>query len=312
MLTTEYLSAGANDIRLDSARDELGAHESSDPRTRHALVCAHPGHELCVHGWLTRARPQVFTLTDGSGRAGTPRLHHTTRVLADAGARPGAIYGRFADAELYRALLAGNSGLFIALAEELAEVFAREHFESAAGEACEGYNPLHDLCRFVLDAAISIARREHAHHVANYEFTLIGRQDAGPDAAHPDALRFTLDDGEFARKLAAMRACPELASEVNAGLDGTGLQALRSFGEVSAEVEALLGDLGEAAFRIECLRPASVSGTSAEKWLLKGAPFYEKFAEQLVQFGLYREVIRYREHVLPVAEALRQRSGMND
>ena len=34
------------------------------------LFVAHPGHELCVHGWLEIARPKVFVLTDGSGRSG--------------------------------------------------------------------------------------------------------------------------------------------------------------------------------------------------------------------------------------------------
>src|SRR5207302_1404403 len=30
-----------------------------------ALLVAHPGHELRVHGWLERERPLVFVLTDG-------------------------------------------------------------------------------------------------------------------------------------------------------------------------------------------------------------------------------------------------------
>ncbi|HEX8245140.1 MAG TPA: hypothetical protein VF541_16635, partial [Longimicrobium sp.] len=47
-----------------------------------ALVVAHPGHELRVYGWMERARPLVFVLTDGSGSGSEGRLESTTGVLA--------------------------------------------------------------------------------------------------------------------------------------------------------------------------------------------------------------------------------------
>jgi hypothetical protein len=34
-------------------------------------------------------------------------------------------------------------------------------------------------------------------------------------------------------------------------------------------------------------------------------PYYEEYGEKRVAEGKYGEVIRYREHVLPLAEALR-------
>src|SRR5262245_62950864 len=82
---------------------------------RSALVIAHPGHELRVHGWLEQTRPLVFVLTDGSGGAGRPRIDSTARVLERVGAKPGAIFGRFADRELYAAILAGDHDVFTAL-----------------------------------------------------------------------------------------------------------------------------------------------------------------------------------------------------
>jgi len=72
-----------------------------------ALVIAHPGHELRVHGWLEKARPLVFVLTDGSGRSGLPRLNSTRKVLLDAGAKTGPIFGRFTDAETYASIPRG-------------------------------------------------------------------------------------------------------------------------------------------------------------------------------------------------------------
>jgi hypothetical protein len=38
-------------------------------------------------------------------------------------------------------------------------------------------------------------------------------------------------------------------------------------------------------------------------------PYYEEYGEKRVAEGKYGEVIRYREHVLPLAEALRQTVG---
>ena len=65
-----------------------------------ALIVAHPGHELRVHGWLEAVQPTVYVLTDGSGRASQSRLASTMRLLQQARAQRGAIYGRFSDREL--------------------------------------------------------------------------------------------------------------------------------------------------------------------------------------------------------------------
>src|SRR5207249_332417 len=82
---------------------------------RPALFVGHSGHELCLHGWLSRARPAVFVLTDGSGCSEAPRLAWTTRLLRQCGALPCAPYGRFADADIYRALLGGEYAALLAL-----------------------------------------------------------------------------------------------------------------------------------------------------------------------------------------------------
>ena len=47
---------------------------------RAALVVAHPGHELRVHGWLEVARPVVCVSTDGSGHGALAVLHGSRTV----------------------------------------------------------------------------------------------------------------------------------------------------------------------------------------------------------------------------------------
>src|SRR2546428_12628279 len=123
-----------------------------------ALVIAHPGHELRVHGWLELTRPKVFILMDGSGSSGRSRLASTTRILSQVGAEPGPIYGRLTDLMFYSAVLNHDPNVFINLAEELAEAFIQAEVQYVAGDATEGYNPAHDICRLLIDTAVEMAK----------------------------------------------------------------------------------------------------------------------------------------------------------
>src|SRR5437868_7875625 len=84
---------------------------------RAALVIAHPGHELCLYGWLKLVRPLVFVLTDGSGHTGNSRIERTTSILKELGAETGSFYGRFSDVVIYEALLHHQFDLFVNLAQ---------------------------------------------------------------------------------------------------------------------------------------------------------------------------------------------------
>src|SRR3954454_11266423 len=112
--------------------------------SRVVLVVAHPGHELRVYGWLERERPEVFVLTDGSGSSGQSRVSSTVETLRRAGARPGSVFGRFSDRELYEVVLEGRTAVFTELARELAGAFVERGVEVVAADALEGYNPSHD------------------------------------------------------------------------------------------------------------------------------------------------------------------------
>ncbi|MBI1918392.1 MAG: hypothetical protein HYS12_27185 [Planctomycetes bacterium] len=261
----------------------MAAEPNSRPRAgggeRAALVIAHPGHELRVHGWLEQARPEVFVLTDGSGHTGRSRLASTSRLLARAGARPGGIYGRLTDRDLYAALLDGQLDVFVRLAVELGEALARSEIDCVVGDAAEGYNPAHDVCRLVVDAAVVLAGRHRGQRPASYDFPLTQSPEACPDALPCAALHYRLDEIAFARKVAAAADYPELAGEVDA--------ALRAW--------------GRDVFRTECLRlvPSAPVRAAAET-----EPFYERHGATRVESGRYPRVLRYREHVLPLVRAL--------
>jgi hypothetical protein len=254
--------------------------DSSNPNT-FAIVVAHPGHELAVYHWIEMHRPIYCCLTDGSGGGAASRLSSTTRLLDHVGASIGPIYGRYPDTLVYRLLLGGRVDVFVALARELAAALAEAGVDCVAGDAVEGFNPTHDVCRLIVDGAVEILRRRTGREVRNYEFVL----DGPPDAAGPGSVIVRLDDAALERKLAAARDYPEMR----------------------AEVEAALGRYGRQAFAVECLRPAAM--TSQTSRFEQERPDYERFGERRVKEGRYSEIIRYRDHVRPVAMAIEAALG---
>lgn len=244
------------------------------------LVVGHPGHELRVFGWLTTARPMVHVLTDGSGSDGAPRIASTTALLESAGAEPGAIYGRMSDREIYRAILERDHARFIALAEELAAEIVVHNIESVAGDAVEGFNPSHDACRYVINAAVRLASAASGRTITSYAFPLENAPDAGPNGVRDRAVRIDLDDAMLQRKL----------------------QAARAYNELRPEVERSLERFGTEPFRTEYLWPVDLS--DPYDWDPHRIPFYESYGAERVASGAYEHVVTFREHVKPLADAL--------
>jgi len=290
-----------------------------------ALVVAHPSHELRLHGWLEQTRPCVCVLTDGAGRSGEPRLTRTTEVLARAGATQGAIYGRFTDLEVYSAILNGDADLFERVVEHLAEMFVEKRIDYVVGDAAEGYSVTHDICRIMIGAAVEMAERSYGHRVRNFDFMVVGPPDECADELRERAMWLQLDDDVFNRKVdAALNYTPELATDVEAALAGEPFRGVLRFsqpqlaGQVDVEVSTAMHaepELKEKfrgmidgvpldAFRVECLRP--VDNESGTHWTTK--PFYELYGEKLVAAGRYQKVIRYEEHMLPLARAIRAKA----
>jgi AcrR family transcriptional regulator len=242
-----------------------------------AIVVAHPGHELVVHHYMEVHRPLYFCLTDGSGGNAASRLASTTDLLARVGARTGSIYGRFSDKELYRLLLDGRADVFVELLNELATSLIDAGIESVAGDAMEGFNPGHDVCRVLIDSAVAMVEARTGRALENFEFAVHNNPATDTEGA---LVRLDLDDDAFERKIAAAMAYREITDDVQDALDR----------------------FGREAFAVECLRPSSTRAM-LERFETT-PPSYESIGEGRVRDGRYREVVRYREHVAPVFRAL--------
>jgi len=256
------------------------------PDARAALVIGHPGHELRVFHWLEVTQPSVFVLTDGSGRSGRSRLASTTRILEQTGGRPGAFYGKLSDSDAYAAILNRDADLFADCARQLARHFMDERIDYVVGDALEGYNPVHDLCRLIIGLAVEIANRSARLKIANYDFSLAGHPIGPPEANGRQGIRLQLDDDSMTRKLAAAAG----------------------YTEIGFDVQEAIGKHTVEAFRVECLRPVS-NCDRGDRFLIE-PPYYEQYGAQQVAAGHYREVIHYRKHFLSLASSLWQNLGV--
>lgn len=262
---------------------------SSPTTQKAALVIAHPGHELRVHQWLDLVKPVVFVLTDGSGRTGKSRLPSTTRVLVDAGARAGRIYGRFTDAELYQIIRRGDLAPLLRVMRELSEALSELAVDYVVGDALEGFNPSHDLCRFLINGAAWLIRKETGRELRNFDFLLDGDPKAflsSKDSSEP-LMRIGLDERALDRKLAAAHGYTELR----------------------AETESALKRFGPQAFSTELLRPV-VDWRQGLDQMDQEPPYYEIFGERQVRAGFYDDVIRYRAGLRPLVNSLWNQAGL--
>ncbi|HET7435687.1 MAG TPA: hypothetical protein VFN10_13345 [Thermoanaerobaculia bacterium] len=266
---------------------------------RCAVLVAHPGHELVIHEFVSRSHPLVAVLTDGSGNTGESRLDSTTRVLEAAHAQPTSFYGGFTDAQCYAALLSGDADLFIGMAESLADVLVASRIEMVAGDASEGWNPIHDIWRTVLNTAVALTSDRLGRPVRNLEFLLFGSHAAAASSCSSDAIVMRLDEAAYERKLASSSAYSELHAEVAAAINGTTSSIVAS-PTLSAELDRRLGGLNGDSYRVELLRPAGAAEMS------DGPRVYELYGEMMVAAGRYREAIRHDRHLAPIEAALQQ------
>lgn len=244
---------------------------------RAALIVGHPGHELRVWGWMRAVRPVVAVLTDGGGHAEQSRLHLSADLCREARASISPHFGMTTDTAMYTAILTGDMDTFLTMADRLAVWLMDERVDLVAGDAAEGYNPTHDVCRLVVDRAARLAGAER--RVENWAFLLTG----SPVPASPGEswTCFELDAEGLAAKIEAGR---RYAAAVGGTLLG--------------EIDGLLTRFGHAAFGREYFQPAEPRVRSSD------SPFYETYGERQVALGRYRHVIRLADHVQPIADAL--------
>jgi hypothetical protein len=172
--------------------------------------------------------------------------------------------------------------------QELAASFIEHGIEYVAHDAIQGYNPSHDLCWHLAGTTSLLASNTIGRTIRMFDFPLTGRPDACPKELRDKSLFVALDDAALQRKLAAAEGYPEL----------------------KAEVDAAREKFGDALFATECLRPTANAAPHLED--TDEVPFYEKHGEARAASGYYADVIRRREHLLPLARRLWQTAAQTE
>lgn len=252
-----------------------------DLRMPVSLVVAHPGHELLAYGWLTKIKPLVFVVTDGSGRDSAPRIVASARLLAGGLGRRAAVFGRWTDRELYDALYEGRFEPFLALRDELVETWCAEQVQTVICDAYERRILMHDVVQITASAAVAAAaRRGVAIDLLELPIYL-GPLDARPGDP-PLAASLAITNEVLAQKIEAARAYESAV--------------------VRHEVEEFLRLRTAEGFRVESLLrsiPRTPNELDSEP-----RPAWEAHGERLMREGVYDRVIRLREHLVPLARAL--------
>jgi hypothetical protein len=252
-------------------------------RFHRALILSHPGHELRILGWLAAYRPLVIILTDGTGHGDRPRIELSRKLVDEAGGQASELFGNLTDRQLYQAILTRDLPFFLNLRDQITRVLKGHHIDVVAGDSIEGYNPSHDLCRCLIDVSLFELQKTSRRTVLNYEFPLAGHPAAWSNEAN--AVCHRLGDGERRWKLGKIRS---YANAVG--------------GQLLAEVEETLAKFGEKVLAEEWLTPAQ-SALSLNRFE-ETPPYYERYGNQQVASGHYQDLIRYREHLLPITATL--------
>jgi hypothetical protein len=224
---------------------------------------------------MTAAKPLVHILTDGSGHQQQGRADATAALVASVGARAATPFAPLTDAAIYRAMMDGDTALFCDLLDRLTDSLVRSDVDLVVGDAREGFNPAHDICRALIDRAVALAGARLGRGVLNYAVRLTDWDMAVAPPHDGACVHLELSDELFGAKLAAALAYGALGDEV--------ARALTS---------------GADRFRTECLVELPRRETFDE------LPHYETVGRERVQQGIYKQALLYREHVLPVMRAI--------
>ena len=229
---------------------------------------------------MLRTRPLVFVLTDGSANRGFAVSDHSRKVLTERGIAIGSVFGAYPDRVFYEHIRKLDFSFFRGLASLLSEELADESVETVAGDAIEGFNPTHDLCRLIINAGILVANSRRKTPLKNLDFALDGPVFDPAHIGRTDLVTMKLSKDETDEKIRVARGYPGIQSDID--------RAIKAF--------------GEHTFAEECLRPTGLERLYQQ--LHDQKPAYERYGEERVRDGLYSFVIRYTEHLQPIQKDL--------
>lgn len=251
-----------------------------DPARRAALVIAHPAHEIRVLHWLSRVRPHVYILTQGSRSGADSARRQASELLITAqGATIAETWGGAWDRDLYDMLLDGQYAKLLQWADELTADFVARAVDLVVADSWQHYNVAHDITYALARLAVQRARQALGRDITLVTYPVV------PSALAPGA--------PSASTLATFRLSPEAIATKNA--------TIGSIPGIATESAEINGAEGEHAHVFETFHSASPLASLLQT--PRQTPLYEVFGEDRVRAGIYTDVVRW-PHLLRACEVL--------
>ena len=250
------------------------------PGVNTAIIIGHPAHGLRVHRFLEIYKPFFYIITDGSGSSGNSKVGNAVDIIENCAAKASPVMCRFSDAEMYRIIKEYDTETLTKLVDEIVADLERNDIDLVVGDAAEGFNPTHDLCRYLVNAVVKIYGTKKGGDIGNFDFLLHGPPGFCPPEVKDESIRIELNKEDFGRKMSSIRNYPDIAVDIE--------HAFRNY--------------GETAFQTECLRPVKAPNQYTA-WDTD-MPYYESYGSKRVKEGVYSDVISFEQHLLPLAKYL--------
>lgn len=243
-----------------------------------ALIIGHPGHELRAFAFMKKYKPDVYILTDGSGSKNESRLYQSIKIINSLGAKYIDLVKVFKDKDLYDIILNQNLHEFESYRNDLVKVVTENNYDMIVGDALEGFNPTHDICRYLINGIVfGLENPSRQNKILNYDLILDAAPNNVSSNQNQKGLSIELSEEEFEMKYAAAMDYPELKFEVEYAIQEYGKEVFgwESFGFVNNYLE--------------------IKNWDSEK------PYYEEFGEKRVKEGAYKNIITFENHIKPIA-----------
>jgi hypothetical protein len=248
-------------------------------KTKSALIIGHPGHELRAFKFLKDSKPDVYILTDGSGQNNDSRLHQSIKLIESLGATYKSTFNAFTDKELYTIILSGDLEKIKQLKKELLIFVKENEYDEIYGDALEGFNPTHDICRYLINGIVAeLEKSNSSKSILNYDFVLDQAPNMLSQKEHEHHLFFELSPLELNIKIKAGLNYPELKTEIEMAIKRFGINAF------SRESYSRITDLNQISNWVNAL------------------PYYEEIGRKRVASGAYKTCIEFEKHIKPIAE----------
>lgn len=244
------------------------------------LFIGHPGHELLAYKFMCIHKPEVIFLTGGSSSDNISRIHQSIKLVKSLGLKVHFPIEPFMDRDIYDLILSKSTDDFLKIKSALKKFVIENSIKRIVGDALEGFNPSHDICRYLINSIVTEVKNEIDVTIDNYEFFQENVSQNKTLLKSDEDIQIKLNKKEFDNKL---KVC----------LD---------YSEIKFELDKFINLYGEDFFMIEYFR--KIKNTEQIKTWDSKYPYYEEFGRKRIKEGTYSELISFENHMKIIALAL--------